>query len=79
MRTTPVGTGDIFELDLQPSPANFRPLTPLTYLARAAIVYANKPAVIHGDLTFTYAETYRRCRRLASALKSRGIGVGGHC
>ncbi|MDJ0958978.1 MAG: acyl-CoA synthetase [Arenicellales bacterium] len=76
MRATPVGTGDIFDQDLQPNPANFRPLTPLTYLARAAKVYANKPAVIHGAQTYTYAETYRRCCQLANALMNRGIGVG---
>ena len=69
-----VGLGNIFEQDLQPNPANFRPLTPLTYLARSAHAYADKPAVIHGDLTYTYAELYGRCRRLASALTGRGIG-----
>ncbi len=69
-------TDNIFEQGLERSAANFRPLTPLTYLARAALVYADKAAVIHGETTHTYADMYRRCRRLASALKGRGIGVG---
>ena len=71
-----MGNGNIFEQDLQPNPANYRPLTPLTYLARSATVYADKPAVIHGDRSFTYAELFARCRRLASALRGRGIGRG---
>jgi fatty-acyl-CoA synthase len=65
-----------FERDLDRGPANYAPLTPLSFLARAAAVYPDKPAVIHGDRTFTYAEFYARCRRLASALVRRGIGAG---
>jgi fatty-acyl-CoA synthase len=71
-----VATGNIYEQDLQPNSANFRPLTPLTYLARSSIVHAGKTAVIHGDLSYTYAELYGRCRRLASALNGRGISRG---
>ena len=71
-----MGADNIFEQDLEPTAANFRPLTPLTYLARSALVYANKVAVIHGDTTYTYADMYRRCRRLCSALKARGIKSG---
>ena len=67
---------NIFEQDLSPNPANYRPLTPLTYLVRAANVYADKPAVIHGEMSFTYGEFYARCARLASALMKRGIGKG---
>src|SRR5262249_11509571 len=48
----------------------------LAFLARAAAVYATKPAVIHGERSFTYAEFAARCRRLASALRRRGIGRG---
>ena len=65
-----------FERDLDRRPANYAPLTPLSFLAWAAHVYPNKPAVIHGDRAFTYAEFYARCRRLASALARRGIGRG---
>jgi fatty-acyl-CoA synthase len=61
---------------LDRGPANWAALTPLSFLAWAAHVYAAKPAVIHGERTFTYAELYARCRRLASALTRRGIGRG---
>jgi len=65
-----------YEMDLGRGPANYAPLTPVSFLARSAAVYPNKPAVIHGERTFTYAEFFARCRRLASALTRRGIGVG---
>ena len=66
----------IFDRDLDRSGANWTPLTPLSFLRWAAGVYAGKPAVIHGDRVFTYAEFYARARRLASALSRRGIGPG---
>ncbi len=65
-----------YELGLDRVAANYVPLTPLSFLARAAGVYPQKPAVIHGDLTLSYADFYARCRRLASALRRRGIGRG---
>jgi len=69
-RASPYATG------LDPRQANYVPLTPLSFLARSAAVYPDKPAVIHGDRTFTYAEFAARCRRLASALTRRGVGPG---
>ncbi len=65
-----------YEVDLDRGPVNHVPLTPVSFLTRSAAVYPKKAAVIHGDRTFTYAEFYTRCRRLASALTRRGIGVG---
>ena len=65
-----------YEAGLERGPANHAPLTPLSFLARAAAVYPTKPAVIHGDRSYTYAEFAARCRRLASALTRRGIGLG---
>jgi fatty-acyl-CoA synthase len=65
-----------FETDLDRNPANFHQLSPLSFLERAAYVHPKHPAVIHGKLRYSYAELYGRSRRLASALKSRGIGVG---
>ncbi|HEX4117572.1 MAG TPA: acyl-CoA synthetase [Rhizomicrobium sp.] len=56
------------------TPANFQPLTPLSMLERAASVFPDHLAVIHGKQRFTYAEFYRRSRRLASALAAHGIG-----
>ena len=66
----------IFDRDLQPGPANYVPLSPLSFLARAAAVHPRKVAVIHGEVRFTYAQFHARCRRLASALGRRGIGRG---
>src|SRR5262249_38769948 len=65
-----------YDFGLDKNPANFQPLTPLTFLSRAASVFPNYPAVIHGQRRWTYAELYRRSRRLASALARRGIKRG---
>ena len=66
-----------FEQNLDKNPANYAPLTPLGFLERAAYVYPDRPSVVHGSERYTWKETYARCRRLASALAKRGIGVGG--
>ena len=66
----------IYDRDLDRNPANSAPLTPITFLRRAAAVYPDKTAVIHGDHRFTYGEFYQRACRLASALAKRGIGPG---
>ena len=66
----------IYDRGLDRNAANHAPLTPLGFLERAATVYPHKTAVIHGERRCDYAELYRRCRRLASALRARGIGVG---
>jgi fatty-acyl-CoA synthase len=65
-----------YELDLDKNPANFAPLTPLGFIERSASVYPRHTAVVHGARKFSWAETYARCRRLASALEAKGIGVG---
>jgi fatty-acyl-CoA synthase len=54
--------------------ANYQPLSPLPFLERAAAIYPQRIAVIHGRRRDTYAEFYRRTRRLASALSRHGIG-----
>ena len=66
----------IFERDLGRTPANFRPLTPLDFIARSAAVYPDKTAVVHGAKRYSYRDFHARCRRLASALKARGVGEG---
>ncbi len=66
----------IYDRDLDRNPANSAPLTPLTFLRRAASVYPDKTAVIHGDRRFSYEEFYERACRLAGALAGRGIGPG---
>src|SRR5262245_45129039 len=65
-----------YETDLGRNPANFQPLTPLTLLERAASVFPQQTAIIHGPLRRSYAEFYARARRLASALQKRGIRRG---
>jgi len=60
--------------NLDKTPANHQPLTPLGFLARAARVYPSHPAIVHGSKSYTYAEFYARSRRLASALSKLGIG-----
>jgi len=65
-----------YDTDLDRNPANFQPLTPLTFLERAAAVFPDHTAVIHGKLRRSYADLYARTRRLASALARRGIGRG---
>ncbi|HEY4344713.1 MAG TPA: acyl-CoA synthetase [Parvibaculum sp.] len=69
-------TANPYEIDLDKNPANHQPLTPLSFLKRAAEVYPRTPAVIHGGMHRSYAEFYSRCRRLASALSELGIGLG---
>jgi fatty-acyl-CoA synthase len=68
--------GHPFSTDLDRNAANHVPLTPVSFLERAADVYPGKVAVIHGDRTFTYAEFRDRVHRLASVLAARGVGRG---
>ena len=67
-------TGD--RPELQKCAANYVPLTPVSFLARAAHFFGNRTAVIHNDRRFTYSEFYARTRRLASALTKAGIKRG---
>ena len=67
---------NIFDQDLPQTAANFMPMSPLPFLERAAEVYPKHLAVVHGSLRRTWAETYERCRRLASALTKAGVGYG---
>jgi len=65
-----------YEQNLDKNAANYAPLTPLTFLERAAYVYPDRVAVIHGKRRYSWSEIYARCRRLGSALVRRGIGQG---
>src|SRR5262249_43485397 len=65
-----------YDLDLDRNPANFQPLTPLTFLERAASVFPDHNALVHGAQSFTYAEFYALARQIPSALARRGIGRG---
>ncbi|MBC9073152.1 acyl-CoA synthetase [Thauera sp. CAU 1555] len=65
-----------YDQGLDRNPANYVPLSPLSYIERSAYVYPDRTSVIHGSRRFTWGDTYERCRRLASALVQRGIGRG---
>jgi fatty-acyl-CoA synthase len=67
---------NLYAQHLDKCAANFQPLSPLPFLERAAAIYPQHLAVVHGSRQDTYAELYRRTRRLASALSRRGIGPG---
>ena len=66
----------MFDTGLDRNQGNFAPLSPLSFLAWAADVYPDRAATIYGDQQRSWADTYARCRRLASALSKRGIGAG---
>ena len=61
-----------YDIDLDRNPANFQPLTPLTFLERAAAVFSDHTAIIHGPLRRSYAEFYARARRQA---RRYGLGL----
>lgn len=65
-----------FDIGLDRNPANHQPLTPLPFLERAASVFPDHTAIIHGALRRSYGEFYTRSRQLASALAERGMGRG---
>jgi fatty-acyl-CoA synthase len=66
----------MFEAGLKRREANYIPLTPIDFIVRAAEVYGERLAVIHGDIRRNWRQTYERARRLASALRQAGIGRG---
>ena len=67
---------EAYRQGLDQNPANYVPLSPLTYLERAAYVYPTRLSVVYNDRQFTWAQTYERCRRLASALVKAGVKPG---
>ncbi len=69
-------TKNIYEDQLDKNPANYQPLSPLSFLQRSAQIYPNHPSIIHGQRTYTYGQTYERCKKLASSLTKRGLGIG---
>ena len=65
-----------YDIGLDKTPANHVPLTPLSLLARSAAVYPDHVSTVYEGRSFTWSETYERCRRVASYLSGRGIGEG---
>lgn len=72
----PLAQDHMYVKGLEPTPANHVALSPITYIERAALVYPNKVAIVHGTLRQTWLETFTRCRQLASALHRSGIQPG---
>ena len=66
----------IYDQNLDRAPANYAPLTPISFLERSAAVYPEKSAIIHGDRHYSYREFYQRSRQLAGALITHGVGPG---
>lgn len=67
---------NIYQKGLDKNPANYQPLTPLTFLERAASTFPQHVAIVHGSLQRNYRDFYARARKLASRLEARGIGHG---
>jgi 3-(methylthio)propionyl---CoA ligase len=65
-----------YEIGLDKNPANYVPLTPLSFLERSAAVYPDHVSTVYEGRSFTWSQTYERCRRFASYLVSKGIGSG---
>ena len=63
-------------MPLPKTPANHAALTPVSFIHRAAMTFPNKPSVIYGDIIRSWAETYGRCRQMASALVKSGLQKG---
>jgi len=59
---------------LDKNPANYVPLTPLSFLDRTADIYPQREALVYHERRYSWEEVRGRCRRLASALHQRGIG-----
>src|SRR5580658_10981808 len=70
------GNHNQYSTGLDKTPANFVALTPLSFLARTAAIYPDHTSTVYEGRSFTWAETYARCRRFASFLAGRNIGPG---
>ena len=67
---------NIYDIGLDRNAANYVALSPLSLIERAAKVYPDRAALVHGETSISWSECYARCRRLANALTSKGIGKG---
>src|SRR3981189_2960899 len=62
-----------FESNLDRHPSNYIPLSPVSFLTRAASAFAGKLAVIDGERRYTYEQLLDPCIRLASGLAQLGV------
>ena len=74
--TMAIPEGSIFARDLDQTPANYVPLSPVSFLLRAARIYPQRIAIIHGSRRYTYAQFLERTQRLAAALAKNGVSAG---
>ena len=56
--------------------ANYVSLNPISFLRRTAKVFPNRLSIVYEDIKFSWSETFERCKKLASALKSEGLERG---
>jgi fatty-acyl-CoA synthase len=75
MTNTPPSTTR-YDAGLTADPANFVSLSPLTFIERSAAVFSDRIAVVYGETRRSWAQTFTRCRQLASALRKRGVQKG---
>jgi len=69
-------SSNIYRQHLEKNPANYVPLSPLTFLERSAYIYPDRLAVVHGQRRYNWKQVFERARRLASVLTQKGIGDG---
>ena len=67
---------DMYNTNLDKNHANFTPLSPLSFLQRSAEVYPNRQSIVHGSKSYTWSDTFKRSKQLASALTNKGVGKG---
>src|SRR5205823_7453433 len=70
------GKQNQYNVGLDKAPANYVPLTPLSFLTRSAAVYPDQISTVYEGRSFTWSQTYARCRQFASYLVGRNIGTG---
>ncbi|WMV14473.1 hypothetical protein MTR67_007858 [Solanum verrucosum] len=59
--------------ELKPTPPNSSPLTPITFLERAATIYGDCPSIVYNNTTHNWSQTHSRCLKVASSIASFGI------
>ena len=67
---------DMYNTNLDKNHANFTSLSPLSFLQRSAEVYPNRQSIVHGSKSYTWSDTFKRSKQLASALTKKGVGKG---
>src|SRR6516165_10913644 len=66
----------IYDQDLDKNPANYAPLSPVSFIERTAEVYGDLPSIVHGTRRYLWRETRERTARLAAALRALGVSRG---